>query len=88
LQGAFLAALGGTGAPLSAADLVVPLDDARRGSFLTFRRSDITDLHARLTEAGIVTDVRGDRLRIGFGLYHAAEDAPRAAERVAAALAA
>jgi selenocysteine lyase/cysteine desulfurase len=87
LQRAFLAALGGTGAPLSTADLVVPLEDARRGSFLTFRRSDATDLHARLTEAGIVTDVRGDRLRIGFGLYHAAEDAPRAAERVAAALA-
>jgi selenocysteine lyase/cysteine desulfurase len=88
LQAAFVAALERTKAPLRAADLVVPLAETRRGSFLTFRRPDAAALHASLAEAGIVTDVRADRLRIGFGLYHAAEDAPRAAERIAAALAA
>ncbi len=87
LQEAFVDALEASGAPLRAADLVVPLAEPSRGSFLTFRREDAADLHGRLAAAGIVTDVRGDRLRVGFGLYHAAEDAPRAARRIAAALA-
>ncbi|KAA2241036.1 aminotransferase class V-fold PLP-dependent enzyme [Salinarimonas soli] len=85
LQEGFVAALGERG-PLHPDDLVVPLADARRGSFLTFRRADAADLHARLASRRIVTDVRGDRLRIGFGLYHAAEDAPRAARRIAETL--
>lgn len=86
LQAAFVAALGEAGAPLREADLLLPLDEPRRGSFLTFRRPDAAALHDRLASARIVTDVRADRLRIGFGLYHAADDAPRAARRVAAAL--
>jgi selenocysteine lyase/cysteine desulfurase len=86
LQERFVAALAEARAPLSAADLAVPLDETRRGSFLTFRRPDASALHARLAAARIVTDVRGDRLRVGFGLYHAAEDAPRAARRIAAVL--
>ena len=28
------------------------------------------ELHDRLDAAGVVTDRRGDRLRIGFGIYH------------------
>jgi selenocysteine lyase/cysteine desulfurase len=41
-----------------------------RGHFLTFRRPDAGDLYQRLHAAGVVTDFRHDRLRIGFGLYH------------------
>lgn len=82
LQRAFIDAL-----TADLGELVVPLDEPRRGSFLTFRRADAAAVHARLAAAGIVTDLRGDRLRIGFGLYHAAEDAPRAAQRIAQALA-
>ena len=81
LQRAFIDAL-----DVDLGELVVPLEEPRRGSFLTFRHAGAATLHARLAAAGIVTDLRGDRLRIGFGLYHAAEDAPRAARRIAAAL--
>ena len=41
-----------------------------RGHFLTFRGPDTARLHDRLDAAGVVTDRRGDRLRIGFGIYH------------------
>lgn len=87
LQRLFLDALAAAGAPIGEGDLVVPMAEPRRGSFLAFRRPDAADLHARLARAQIVTDVRGDVLRTGFGLYHAAQDMEPAARRVAAALA-
>ncbi len=68
LQRAFVAGLGGTG--LDAARLVVPVDEPRRGNFLTFDLPDAEARQARLAAAGIVTDRRGTRLRFGFGLYH------------------
>ncbi len=86
LQEAFVTALGEAGTPLGETDLLIPLAETRRGNFLTFRRPDAAALHARLAEAHIVTDVRGDRLRTGFGIYHAADDAVAAAGAVAAAL--
>ncbi|WP_372425335.1 aminotransferase class V-fold PLP-dependent enzyme [Salinarimonas chemoclinalis] len=86
-QRAFVAALDEAGAPLSRADLLIGLDDPRRANFLAFRRPDAADLHARLKAADIVTDVRADVLRFGFGLYHAEREMPEAARRVAAALA-
>ena len=36
----------------------------------------------RLRDAGIVTDVRGTRLRLGFGLYHNADDVDRLVSRL------
>lgn len=85
LQRLFVAALARAGAAIGEGDLLIPLDEPRRGSFLAFRRPDAADLHARLAAADIVTDVRGDVLRVGFGLYHAAEEMEDAARRVAAA---
>jgi kynureninase len=41
-----------------------------RGHFLTFRLPDAAAVHAALHAAGVITDYRDDRLRIGFGLYH------------------
>jgi kynureninase len=41
-----------------------------RGHFLTFRLSDAAATQAALHAAGVITDHRDDRLRIGFGLYH------------------
>lgn len=67
---------------LAADHLVVPEPD-RRGNFLTFRRSDATDLRARLLELGVVTDARSDRLRFGFGLYQDPEDIDALFERLA-----
>lgn len=86
LQQMFLDGVGAI-APLAAARLVTPLDDAR-GHFLTFETPAAQDLHAMLLAARIVTDVRGDRLRFGFGCYHVAGDVEAACRRIPPALAA
>ena len=49
----------------------------RRGHFLSFRTAEAEGVYRRLHEAGVVTDFRGDRLRIGLGLYHDAADVER-----------
>ena len=55
--------------------LVPGLDEAAdRGNFLTFRRPDAGEVYAKLHAAGVVTDFRDDRLRIGFGLHHGDSD--------------
>ncbi|MCB8819565.1 aminotransferase class V-fold PLP-dependent enzyme [Microvirga rosea] len=59
---------------LSANALVVPFDDPRRGNFLTFETSKAPQIYDRLKALGIVTDVRGTRLRIGFGIYQTAAE--------------
>jgi len=59
-------------------------DDRERGNFLTFRSSRSGDLYEGLHESGVITDFRGDRLRIGFGVYHDAEDVERLSAVVAA----
>jgi selenocysteine lyase/cysteine desulfurase len=41
-----------------------------RGHFLTFRLPEAPEIHGALHAAGVITDYRHDRLRIGFGLYH------------------
>jgi selenocysteine lyase/cysteine desulfurase len=56
-----------------------------RGHFLTFRLPDAERLHEHLASAGILTDRRGDRLRIGLGLYHNEDDARQLARRLGAA---
>jgi len=58
--------------------LVVP-DAARRGRFLAFRTARAGEIVAALASRNILADHRGDRLRIGFGIYHTAEDAARLA---------
>ncbi|MGH9039312.1 MAG: aminotransferase class V-fold PLP-dependent enzyme [Acidimicrobiia bacterium] len=55
--------------------LVPGLDEVGdRGNFLTFRRPDAGEVYDKLHAAGVVTDFRDDRLRIGFGLYHGESD--------------
>ena len=71
LQRKFIAAL--PAGPLQASQLVVP-DSLPHGNFLTFELADAETVQQRLASAGVVTDHRGQRLRIGFGLYHTAED--------------
>lgn len=60
---------------LAPENLVVPLAEPARGNFLTFRHAQAPEWYRRLRGAGIVTDLRGDRLRLGFGLYQNAADA-------------
>jgi kynureninase len=65
------------------------LDPERRpcGNFLTFdldSEAAAGDLHARLRAADVVTDFRGTRLRLGFGLYQDADDVDELLERLVA----
>jgi selenocysteine lyase/cysteine desulfurase len=54
-----------------------------RGHFLTFRLPDAGTVHEALHAAGVMTDHRDDRLRIGFGLYHDEEDVDELLRRLA-----
>jgi len=69
-------------AGLSAAQLLPPPGSSLRGNFLTFRRPDAQDLHARLLGANVITDVRGDRLRFGFGIYQGENELTELVERL------
>lgn len=68
---------------LAPENLVVPLAEPARGNFLTFRHADAPQWHETLKQAGITLDLRGDRLRLGFGLYQNAADAQALLERLA-----
>jgi kynureninase len=65
--------------------LLPAADVAERGHFLTFRLPDAERVHQRLSAAGVVTDRRGDRLRVGLGIYHTEADAGELAGRLDAA---
>jgi len=65
---------GVAGSALGAAELLNPLGDGPHARFLAFRHSHAQRWCGELDGQGIVTDVRGAVLRIGFGLYHDEED--------------
>jgi kynureninase len=54
--------------------LVTPLVQPARGRFLTFQTPDAQAIQKDLAAKEILTDARGDRLRIGFGIYHDTDD--------------
>jgi kynureninase len=66
------------------AHLVVPAQEMSRGNFLTFDHPDAAAWQARLKARNIVVDVRDTRLRVGFGLYHNADDVERLLQRLRA----
>lgn len=57
-------------------------DPGSRGNFLTFRSDDAAAIYQRLHDRGVITDYRGDRLRIGFGIYHDESDVDRLLELI------
>jgi selenocysteine lyase/cysteine desulfurase len=67
---------------LSGADLLNPMDpaDVAHARFLAFRSPDAQRWYATLKGRNCITDVRGDVLRIGFGLYQDESDVDRLAE--------
>lgn len=88
LEARFLDGLDGLGLGTVRPDRLIPdRSFADRGNFLTFRFPGAAEAHARLLEAGVITDCRGNRLRIGFGLYHDDEDVDRLLLRMAERLA-
>lgn len=72
------AVAGGEAGRLAGAELINPLTgEAERARFLAFRHPDAAVWQARLLEAGVVTDVRDDVIRFGFGLYQDEADLER-----------
>lgn len=59
---------------LGEAELLNPPGNGHQARFLAFRSPSARHWCARLMEFECITDVRGDVLRIGFGLYHDEED--------------
>lgn len=85
LQERFLAGLGRDQTrTLSAAALVTPRDLRDQGNFLTFRLPEAQQIFRALQERHVETDLRGDRIRFGFGLYHDPDDVDRLLERLSA----
>lgn len=82
VERAFLAELDSANAPVRSSDLTVN-DEEMRGRFLTFRTNKAGAITAALAAQNIIVDYRGDRLRIGFGIYHNTEDAIRLARALA-----
>lgn len=66
-----------TARPLPAMTLINPLGDGPHARFLAFKGSDASRIHDALAARNVMTDVRGDVLRIGFAAYHDAEDVDR-----------
>lgn len=59
---------------LAGCELLPPAGVPDRGHFLTFRTADAGRIRRALRRRGAVSDHRGDRLRIGLGLYHDPDD--------------
>jgi selenocysteine lyase/cysteine desulfurase len=63
-------------------ELLNPPGENSQARFLAFRSPRAHDLYERLLAAGCVTDVRGNVLRIGFGLYQDDDDVDRLVDLV------
>jgi kynureninase len=61
---------------------LVPSADHDRGNFLAFRTDQAEEIYSGLHRRGVLTDYRGDRLRIGFGIYQDETDVDRLTEMV------
>lgn len=65
------------GTALAEAELLNPLGDGPHARFLAFRDQRAQRWCAELMAQNCITDVRGEVLRVGFGLYHDEEDVER-----------
>ena len=63
--------------PLDGAELLNPLDGRPHARFLAFRTPHAQRWYSDLKAGNIITDVRGDVLRIGFGIYQDESDVDR-----------
>lgn len=72
------AVVGGEAGPLAQAVILNPVaGDGPRARFLALRHTQAQTWRSALLAAGVVTDVRDDVIRFGFGLYQDAEDVDR-----------
>jgi len=63
--------------PLGQAELLNPLDGTPHARFLAFRGPNAQEWYSLLKARNCITDVRGDVLRIGFGIYQDEGDVDR-----------
>lgn len=78
LQERFVSSVGDT--VLARSELLNPLDGKPHARFLAFRGPDAARWQQTLMARNCITDVRGDVLRIGFGLYQDEADVDRLIE--------
>jgi selenocysteine lyase/cysteine desulfurase len=78
LQAQLLERIGDTA--LATAELLNPPDSGRHARFLAFHSTDAQRWYTDLKARNCITDVRGDVLRIGFGLYQDEDDVERLLE--------
>jgi selenocysteine lyase/cysteine desulfurase len=78
LQRNLLGALSTT--PLGGTEFLNPLDGKPHARFLAFRSPGAQRWYAELKARNVITDVRGDVLRIGFGIYQDESDVERLVE--------
>lgn len=65
------------------ASMLVLAEEMARGRFLTFRTPAAGAVAKALAERNVIVDCRGDRLRIGLGIYHDDGSIGRLAEAIA-----
>ncbi len=82
IERTFLAELDRIGGSIRSRNLLIAHEDGR-GRFLAFRTPDAGRIAAALATKNIIVDHRGDRLRIGFSIYHEPDDAVRLARALA-----
>jgi selenocysteine lyase/cysteine desulfurase len=80
LQSQLLEAIDGTA--LGQAELLNPLNDRPHARFLAFRTPNAQRWYGELKVQNCITDVRGDVLRIGFGIYQDEADVARVGELI------
>lgn len=68
--------------PLPNMVLLNPLDEKPHARFLAVKGENAASLQHTLAERNVVTDVRGNVLRIGFALYHDIKDVDRLSELI------
>jgi len=67
---------------------LTPPRGTERGNFLTFQTPDAAKLYRALHDRNVITDYRGDRLRLGFGVYHDHDDVAKLIRILASVIAA
>ncbi len=66
-----------THCPMPGLELLNPPGNALHARFLAYRGERAPALYRALADQGVVTDLRGDVIRIGFALYHDESDVDR-----------
>ena len=71
---------------LALKNLVPGASASDRGHFLTFETPNAAGITQALASQNVVVDARGDRLRIGFGIYHDEDDVTELCNRIQACM--